>query len=146
MPFVSKCVNFEGAKYLDGAISDPIPIQKAIDDGYEKIIVVLTRPDGYQKHEERMPYKFFYRKYPNFIKTAINQPEHYNQTLNLIKKYEYDGKIIVLRPTKDLKIARVEKNLKKLTAIHQLGVDDCTANSLIRCAIECTSSKAPSAV
>ena len=128
MPFVSRCVNFEGGKYLDGAISDPIPLQKALDDGYEKIIVVLTRPDGYQKHKERMPYKLFYKKYPKFIKTAINQPEHYNRTLDLIKKLENEGKIVVLRPSKDLKIARVEKKLEKLTAIHKLGVDDCILN------------------
>lgn len=128
MPFVSRCVDFEGAKYLDGAISDPIPLQRAIDDGYEKIIVVLTRPENYRKHKERMPYNLFYRNYPNFIKTAINQPEHYNRTLDLIKKYEKEGKVLVLRPSKDLKIARVEKSLKKLTAIHKLGIDDCTSN------------------
>lgn len=128
MPFVSKYVEFEGAKYLDGAISDPIPIQKALDDGYDKIVVVLTRPDGYQKHNETMPYKLFYRKYPNFVKTAINQPNCYNETLKLIKKYEKEGKIIVIRPSKDLKVARVEKNIEKLTAIHKLGVEDCLSN------------------
>ena len=125
MPFVSRCVEFEGSKYLDGAISDPIPIQKALEAGYEKIVVVLTRPENYQKRKERMPYKLFYRKYPNFIKTAIKQPENYNKTLDLIKKYENEEKIIVLRPSQDLKIARVEKNIEKLEAIHKLGVDDC---------------------
>ena len=128
MPFVSRCVDFEGSKYLDGAISDPIPLQKAIDDGYEKIIVILTRPEGYRKHNEIMPYNLFYRKYPNFIKTALNQPKHYNKTLDLIKKYENERQIIVLRPSIDLKIARVEKSLEKLNAIYKLGVDDCTLN------------------
>jgi len=128
MPFVSRNVNFEGSKYLDGAISDPIPIQKALDDGYEKVIVVLTRPKDYQKHKIHMPYNLFYRKYPKFINTALNQPEQYNRTLNLIKKNENEGKIFVLRPSEDLNIARVEKNLEKLTAVHKLGVDDCTSN------------------
>ena len=75
-----------------------------------------------------MPYNLIYKKYPNFIKTAIQQYEHYNKTLNLIKKYENEGRIIVLRPSQDLKIARVEKNTKKLEAIHKLGVDDCKSN------------------
>ncbi|MBR5554640.1 patatin family protein [bacterium] len=125
MPFVSKCVNFEGEKYLDGAIADPIPLQKVLDEGYEKIVVVLTRPENYRKHRECMPYNLFYKKYPKFVKTAINQYENYNKTLDLIKKYEDEGRIVVLRPSKDLKIARVEKNLEKLTAIHKLGMDDC---------------------
>ena len=128
MPFVSKYVDINGAKYLDGAVSDPIPIQKAIDDGYEKIVVILTRPENYKKHKELMPYKLFYRKYPNFIKTAINQFENYNKTLELIKELENNGKIVVLRPSQNLKIARVEKKLDKLKAIYQLGVDDCSSN------------------
>lgn len=128
MPFVSKTVDVADSKYLDGAISDPIPLQKALDDGYEKIVVVLTRPEGYRKHKDCMPYNLIYRKYPNFIKTAKIQPEIYNKTLDLIKKYENEGRIIVLRPSKKLKIARVEKDVKKLEAIYKLGVDDCTSN------------------
>ncbi|MBE7703418.1 MAG: patatin family protein [Cyanobacteria bacterium SIG28] len=128
MPFVSKCVDFEGAKYLDGAISDPIPLQKALDEGYEKIVVVLTRPESYRKNKNYMPYSLIYGKYPKFVKTAINQFERYNQTLDLIKKYENDGKIVVLRPSRSLKIARVEKDLKKIDAIYQLGVNDCISN------------------
>lgn len=128
MPFVSKLVEVEGEKYLDGAISDPIPFKKALAEGHEKIIVVLTRPENYAKHKEHLPYGIFYSKYPNFIKCANKQFEIYNETLKLIKKYENEGKIIVLRPSKNLNIARVEKNLKKLEAIHKLGVDDCTSS------------------
>lgn len=128
MPFVSKCVELDDSKYLDGAISDPIPLQKALDDGYEKIVVILTRPEGYKKHKDCMPYNLVYRKYPNFIETANNQYKNYNKTLDLIKKYEDEGKIIVLRPSKKLKIARVEKNIKKLNAIYDLGVEDSTLN------------------
>ena len=64
----------------------------------------------------------------DFIKTATNQPQNYNSTLNLIKKYENEEKIIVLRPSQNLKIAKVEKNLKKLNAIYQLGINDCINN------------------
>ena len=127
MPFVSKCVEIKDSKYLDGAMSDPIPIQKALDDGYEKIIVVLTRPENYRKHKKYMPYNLFYKKYPNFVKTANKQFENYNETLDLIKKLENKGKILVLRPSLDLKVARVEKNIEKLKAIYDLGVEDCTS-------------------
>ena len=126
MPFVSKLVEIDGSKYLDGAISDPIPLQKALDEGYGKIVVVLTRAEDAPKSKERLPYNLVYRKYPNFIKCAKEQLENYNETLELVKKHEKDGRIIVLRPSQNLKIARVEKNLQKLKAIHQLGVDDCT--------------------
>lgn len=125
MPFVSRNVKIDDNNYLDGAISDPIPIKKAIDEGYEKIVVVLTRQENYKKHKSPMPYNLFYKKYPNFVKTAQRQFENYNKTLELIKQYENEGRIFVIRPSLDLKVARVEKNLEKLKAIHQLGVDDC---------------------
>ena len=126
MPFVSQFVEIGGKKYLDGAISDSIPLQKVLDEGYEKIIVVQTRPESYLKHKECLPYNLFYKKYPNFVKCANRQFEMYNSTLELVKKYENEGRIIVLRPSKNLKVARVEKNLNKLRAIYKLGVDDCT--------------------
>ena len=127
MPFVSRLVDIDGCKYLDGAISDPIPFKKVLDEGYEKIIVVLTRAEQEQKRQEKLPYNWVYRKYPNFIKCAEKQLDVYNESLDLIREYEAKGKIVVLRPSQNLKIARVEKNLKKLTAILKLGVDDCTA-------------------
>ena len=126
MPFVSKLVEIDGKKYLDGAISDPIPFKKVLEEGYEKIVVVLTRAEQDQKHQEKLPYNWVYRKYPNFIKCAEKQLDIYNESLDLIKEYEKQGKIMVLRPSQNLKIARVEKNLKKLNAIYNLGVDDCS--------------------
>ena len=128
MPFVSKLVEVDGQKYLDGAISDPIPLQKALDEGYDKIVVVLTRPENYRKKKSYLPYKLFYKEYPNFIKTAKNQYIHYNNTLDLIKKYEKEGRIFVLRPSQNIKMQRVEKNTNKLRAIHKLGINDCIAN------------------
>ena len=50
---------------------------------------------------------------------------NYNKTLDLIRKYENDGKIIVLRPSEKIKMRRVEKNLNKLQAIYNVGVKDC---------------------
>lgn len=128
MPFVSNLVEINGNKYLDGAVSDPIPLKKALDMGYEKIIVVQTRPADFTKRKSFMPYGLVYRKYPDFVKTAKNSFKNYNETLNLIKKYEDDGKIIVLRPSKKIKMRRVEKNLNKLQAIYDVGVNDCNQN------------------
>ena len=128
MPFVSEIVEFNGSKYLDGAITDSIPLQKALDEGYGKIVVVLTRTENYLKRKECLPYSLVYRKYPKFVECGKRHFEMYNETLKLVKKHENDGRIVVLRPSLNLKIARVEKNLDKLNAIYNLGVSDCTAN------------------
>ena len=131
MPFVSNLVEINGNKYLDGAVADPIPYKKALDMGYEKFIVIQTRPADYIKSKSRLPYGLVYKKYPQFVKTAKSAYINYNETLNLIRKYENEGKIIVLRPSEKIKMRRVEKNLSKLQAIYDVGVKDCN-NDLSR--------------
>lgn len=130
MPFVSNLVEIAGNKYLDGAVADPIPFKKALDMGYKKIIVVQTRPVDFIKTKSRLPFGFIYKKYPEFVKTAQKAYINYNETLDLIKKYENEGKIIVLRPSEKIKMRRVEKNLNKLQAIYDVGVKDCNNNLL----------------
>lgn len=128
MPFVSNLVEINGKKYLDGAIADPIPFKKALNLGYEKIIVVQTRPADFVKTKSCLPFGLVYKKYPEFVKTAKEAYINYNKTLDLIKKYENEGKIIVLKPSEKIKMQRVEKNLNKLQAIYNVGVKDCNNN------------------
>lgn len=125
MPFVSKPVEIDGNIYLDGAISDAVPFKKVLETNCEKIVVVLTRPWGYRKKKTYFPYKLLYAKYPNFVETAKNYYEEYNKTMDLIEKYESENKIIVLRPSKLVKVKRVEKDRNKLQRIYDLGVSDC---------------------
>jgi len=125
MPFVSKPVEINGNLYLDGAISDAVPFKLVLETNCEKIIVILTRPLGYRKKKSYLPYKLFYGKYPNFVETAKKYYKEYNETMDLIEKYESENKIIVLRPSKLVKVKRVEKNKNKLQSIYDLGVFDC---------------------
>ena len=126
MPFVSKPVEIGGQLYLDGGISDPVPFKKVLETGAEKIVVILTRPSGYRKKNlhSRLIYKLFYKNFPNFVKTASNRFQTYNETMDLIEKYEAENKIVVLRPSKLIKIKRVEKDIEKLQKIYDLGVSD----------------------
>ncbi len=125
MPFVSKPVKINDKLYLDGAISDAVPFKKALETNYEKIIVILTRPLGYRKKKSYLPYRLFYGKFPKLVETAKNSYKKYNETMDLIEKYESENKIIVLRPSKLIKVKRIEKDKTKLQSIYDLGVSDC---------------------
>ena len=127
MPFVSKPVKINGKAYLDGGISDPVPLKKVLETKPEKIIVVLTRPAGYRKKNLHLHalYNLFYREFPNFVETGSNRYKTYNETMDLIEKYEAEKKIIVLRPSKFIKVKRTEKDITKLQSIYDLGVSDC---------------------
>ncbi|MBQ9246670.1 patatin family protein [bacterium] len=126
MPFVSKPVEINGNLYLDGAISDAVPLKKVLETNCEKIIVILTRPLGHnRKKKSQLPYKLFYGKFPNFVKTANDSYKMYNETMELIEQYESESKIVVVRPSKFINVKRVEKDKNKLQSIYNLGMTDC---------------------
>lgn len=125
MPIISEIVEINGNKYLDGGIGDSIPVQKAIDMGYDKIILIPTRPIDYRKHKTKMlPYKLKYKNYKNFLKTVENRPNMYNSEVEKIINLEKDNRIFVIRPTKHIKIKHMETNKNKIQAMYDLGVND----------------------
>ena len=125
MPFVSKPVEINGNKYLDGGTADSIPIDKIMELGYDKIIVILTRTAGYRKEKGNTTLaKLKYKKYPNFIKTIEDRYLMYNDELDKISKLEKDNKIFVVRPSRKVNIKRIEKNSKIIQEMYDLGVED----------------------
>ena len=133
MPLVSRMVEIDGKKYLDGGISDSIPVDKCMELGYDKIIVVLTRDIDYRKKElsnkvvKSLNKRF--KKYANLVKTMINRPKEYNDTISKILKLEKEEKIFVIRPSSPINIKVLERNSDNLQKVYDLGVNDCN-NSL----------------
>ena len=126
MPYVSRIVKVEGQKYLDGGLADSIPVEKMMEMGVDKIIVVLTRTIDYRKKQGkgRMA-KIKYRKYPNFIDTLNNRYLMYNNQVEKIIELEKENKIFVIRPTRKVQVARVERDEERLQEMYDLGVQDC---------------------
>ena len=125
MPYVSQIVELENGKYLDGGVSDSIPVEKCKEMGYDKIIVILTRPLDYRKKKPKeFIAKTYYRKYPKFAKTLNNRYKMYNDTVEKIIELENKKEIFVIRPSKTLKIKRIEKDAEKLQEMYDLGLED----------------------
>jgi predicted patatin/cPLA2 family phospholipase len=125
MPFVSHMVELDGQLYLDGGLSDSIPLKKCQEDGYERIVVVETRPEGYRKGKTNpIAAKVFYSKYPNLVETINNRYKAYNAILQEIEELDAKGEIVLVRPTKDLKLGRIESNPNRLQEMYDLGIED----------------------
>lgn len=122
LPFVCRISYVDGVPMLDGGIADSIPVGYASRQGYEKIVVVLTRNRGYRKKEGRNPFmKLFYRKYPALQKAIAGRNAEYNRTMEMIERMEDEGKITVLRPLKPVEVGRMEKDTDKLRALYDEG-------------------------
>ena len=123
LPLVSQIVEIDGAKLLDGGISDSIPVAYFEGIGYAKNVVILTQPQGYRKEKNRMLplIRMKYRQYPNLIKTLENRHLMYNAELELIAKQEKRGELFVIRPDSPLPVKRAEKDPAKLKACYEIG-------------------------
>ena len=125
LPFLAPIVNIDSRPLLDGAIVSPIPINKAIEAGYEKFVVVLTRNEGYRKKGSvpKLLLKAWYSQYPKLWEAMQNRPNLYNEQLERIEQMERYGKVIIIRPEKPLEIARLSIKPDKLLALHDHGVE-----------------------
>ena len=124
LPFASKIIEINGKKYLDGGISDSIPIDYCEGLGYDKIILVLTRPKNTHKEDKlNFLYKLVYRKCPNLVERLINMGKDYEVVLKKIKDLENENKIFVIRPPEVLKIGRLEKNEDKIQNVYDIGLN-----------------------
>ncbi len=125
MPLVSKPVEIAGMKLLDGGISDSIPFEWFMSIGYKKNIVVLTRPEGYRKKESNGALiDFLLKKYPKIAEGMKKRSAKYNDSLDKLEQLERTGDVLILRPSADLHVKRVEKNPQKLQDMYDLGRSD----------------------
>jgi predicted patatin/cPLA2 family phospholipase len=128
IPLLCKPFKVDGLTCLDGAISDPIGVNKAFSEGYNKIVVILTR---YNERKSKKPsrlvkflYKMVYKKYPKLITSLDNNFDQYNSLIDEINKMKKENKIFVIRPSQEIKIKNIEKDARKLTSLYLLGRDD----------------------
>lgn len=124
LPYVTKITYVDGVPMLDGGIADPIPLEYARSQGYENMVIILTRNKGYRKDEKQFPLpKIIYRKYPELRKTLAARNSEYNRTMDMIERLEEEGRLTVIRPVHPIEVDRMEKDTDKLRALYQEGYE-----------------------
>ncbi len=122
LPGVTKGMEIGGEIYFDGGLSDSIPLKRALEDGCQKAVVILTQHKGYVKPVTRRQFKKpFQNTYPLIGDAVINRSFFYNEQVNYVRQMEEEGRVLVIQPLTDLKCNALEKSPEKLEAIYQLG-------------------------
>lgn len=131
MPVVSRIVEVDGKKLLDGGISDSIPLKFMEKSGYYRNVVILTQPRDYVKKPSSMARRFrlLLRNYPNLIKAMNNRHKMYNAELKYIKRSEQTGKAFVIAPPEKLPVGHIEHNPDVLREVYRIGRN--TANEYL---------------
>ena len=131
IPYFFPCIKYKGNEYYDGGICDPIPIRKAIADGNEKHLIVLTRPASYKKTLSKnniLAAKNISKKYPNLKEPLLTRHIAYNETVRFCEDLERQDKALILRPSEEGALKSFEKDINKLKAGYNLGYKTATDN------------------
>ncbi len=128
MPYISPMVMIDEVPYFDGGCSCNIPYRWALDQGFEKILVIKTRDVSFRK--ENKPSKaplMAYHSYPAFAERFSRSAGEYNHQCDEIERLHKEGRIMRIAPSEEVKVSRVEKDVEKLGDLYQLGRRDCIA-------------------
>jgi predicted patatin/cPLA2 family phospholipase len=130
LPLVAKKVEIDGGCYLDGGLSDSIPIEKSILDGNRKNIVVMTKETGFVRKPvskaQLALIKARYVKYPKVYELMEERHIHYNYTLDFLDRQVKNGQAFVIRPKKKSDVGRIERDKERLTALYEEGYRDAS--------------------
>ena len=127
VPILNRPYEFLGREYYDGGVSDPLPIEKALSDGCDKVVVVLTRPVGFVKKPEK--FQQIMRKnlgdaYPNVMEKLHRRHEIYNDSMNKIFEYQKQGKAVIIAPSNCRGVNMATKDVKRLNYLYECGYSD----------------------
>lgn len=124
LPVLCPVAYVDGVPMVDGGVCDAIPVQRAIDDGFKKNVIILTRNKGYRKEDKDFYLPgFIYRKYPAIREQLKYRYRHYNEVLDYIDELEEQGKAFVIRPENKIEVGRTENNPDKLAALYDEGYE-----------------------
>ena len=123
MPLVSKIVELEGYKLLDGGVADSIPLAYFESLGYTRNVVILTQPLGYQKaHNRLMPLmRLSLRHYPKMIEAMDKRHIMYNHQLEFVAQAEREGRCLVIRPESKIPIGHISHDPNQMRLVYEQG-------------------------
>ena len=123
MPLVSKVVEVQGRKLLDGGVSDSIPLSYFESIGYDRNVVILTQPLGYRKQPSKlMPLmRLSLREHPQFVKAMSERYIMYNRQLEFVTQAEKEGRCLVIRPDEKIPIGHISHDPEQMRRVYEIG-------------------------
>lgn len=124
LPLMFQPIRIGDELYADGGVADSIPYEKALQDGCDKLIVVLTRERNYHKSPEtlvKVAAKRRKRRHPEYAQAMLNRHEQYNACIAQLNALEQDGRVYVIAPEDTLGVGRTDKRVDKLMELYAQG-------------------------
>lgn len=126
IPVVCEPQYIDNVPYFDGALGNPVPVKKAFEDGCDKLVLILTKPESLIQtpDNEKILAKMFQSKYPKAARQLELRAERYNEGVALAQEYAKDGKAIIISPDDTCGVDTLVKNKSSLQKLYEKGYSD----------------------
>ncbi|MDR1630240.1 MAG: patatin family protein [Oscillospiraceae bacterium] len=130
VPVVCRPIKIGGAEYFDGGVTDPIPYKKALEEGYDKLVVILSRRRGFVKRPENFKYLYsrLLQKYPEIVRALGERHRVYNESLAELARLEQDGRAVIIAPSVDVKMSMINNDSRLVDELYDYATHDAEAS------------------
>ncbi|WP_418969756.1 patatin family protein [Alloscardovia omnicolens] len=124
VPVANKPVEIDGVPYFDGGLTDPVPVQRAFDDGCDMVVLITTHPDDFVRdpHKDVAPARVLQRFYPHAAEALRNRAETYNDEMMVARRYAAQGKLLIISPDDTYGLDTLSKTRQGLLNMYDDGV------------------------
>ena len=126
IPFVCKPYQVQGRLYFDGALGDPVPVEKAFRLGCDRVVVILTKPESVlrnSKKDERLA-AGIRKRYPVAAEKLCQRAQRYNESVALAQKYAKQGKVLIISPDDTCGVDTLKKDKESLQRLYKKGYSE----------------------
>lgn len=132
LPIASEIVEFKGRKLLDGGITKMIPVERALDQGCEKILIITTKASGFVRKPANKFVIFLmgiaYRRYPSVKRDYLVRHLNYYKQMTLVQSLVDEGRALQIGPSSLVEVSRFKGDKEKCETLYQMGYQDMEAN------------------
>ena len=126
IPFFCPPYEIKGVPYYDGALGDPVPVEKAFELGCDRVVVLLTKPENIlrnSKKDERLA-AGIRKKYPLAAERLCERAQRYNEEVALAQKYAKQGKVLIVAPDDTCGVDTLKRDKASLHHLYEKGYAD----------------------
>ena len=126
IPFINKPYFIDGKPYYDGALGNPVPVEKAFELGCDLVVLILTKPEDKLREQGSDPKlaKRIRKKYPKSAEQLCLRAQHYNEGVALAQEYAKQGKLIIISPDDTCGVDTLHKDRESLKKLYAKGYAD----------------------
>lgn len=125
IPYVCAPQEVDGTLYYDGALSDPVPLEKAFGLGCEKVVVLLSRPlwEYYPSTEDEKLAKRIETNYPLAAQALRSRADKYNNGVDFALMEALEDRVLILDPHETYGVDTLCKDVKALKKLYEAGYE-----------------------